>query len=63
VPIVPVVITGSDKAVSKRIKIPIPRFFSRLSVEFLESVPPQPNESYHDLKDRVFALMAEKINA
>jgi long-chain acyl-CoA synthetase len=61
VPIVPIVITGSDKAVSKKIKIPIPRFYSRLSVDFLEKIYPQINESYHELKDKVAKIMADRI--
>ncbi|MDR3047828.1 MAG: AMP-binding protein [Bacteroidales bacterium] len=62
VPIAPVVITGSDKAVSKRLKIPIPRFFSKVSVDFMAPIYPQSNESYHDLKDRVAKMMTAKID-
>ena len=61
VPIVPVVIHGSDRAVFNKIKLP--RYFTRLSVNFLQTVYPTQNESYTDLKNRVKTIISNKIEA
>ena len=59
VPIVPVVIHGSDRAVYGKIKLP--RYLTRLTVDFLQTVYPSQNESYNDLKERVKEMMRSKI--
>ena len=61
VPIVPVVIYGSDRASFKRIKFP--RYFAPVSVDFLETVRPQRNETTLELKERVKAIIGDKITA
>lgn len=50
VPIIPVAIQGSERAVFN--KIHLPRFFSRISVEFLQPVYPQ-NASVATIRDNV----------
>ncbi len=61
VPIVPVVIQGADRAVFSKVKLP--RYFTKLSVDFLKTVYPSQNESYRDLKDRVKKIISLKIEA
>ena len=51
IPVVPVVIKGSDKAVFRPFKFP--RFFTRIGVEFLVPIYPTPNDSVESLKLRV----------
>lgn len=59
VPIVPVAINGSDRAMYKTIKAP--RYLAPLSVDFLETIYPKMDESYHDLKERVKSAIAGKL--
>lgn len=61
VPIVPVVIQGSGQAIYSKLKIP--RYLSRVSVEFLNPILPQENETFQDLKLRVKAIIAEKLQS
>ena len=61
VPIVPVVIYGSDRASFRKIKFP--RYFAPVSIDFLETVRPRRDETTLELKDRVKAIIADKINA
>jgi long-chain acyl-CoA synthetase len=61
VPIVPVVIYGSDRASFRKIKFP--RYFAPLSVDFLETVRPRRDETTLELKERVKAIIGEKITA
>jgi long-chain acyl-CoA synthetase len=51
VPVVPVAISGSDRAVFRPFKLP--RFFARICVEFLPPVYPQPAQSAENLRDDV----------
>ena len=59
VPIVPVVIQGSDRAMYRKIRLP--RYLAHLSVEFLQTIYPTQNESYRDLKNRVETIIRNKI--
>lgn len=59
VPIVPIAINGADKAVYQKVKFPV--FFSRLSVDFLETIYPKRDESYQELKNRVKATIVSKL--
>ena len=51
VPVVPVVISGSDRAVFRPIKLP--RFFNRIRVEFLQPIYPQPAQTADNLRSYV----------
>jgi len=51
VPVVPVVISGSDRAVFHPIKLP--RFFNRIRVEFLPPIYPQPEQTAETLRNNV----------
>ncbi len=51
IPILPVVIKGSEKAVLRPVKFP--RLFTRIRVEFLDPIYPKSNETIEELKDRV----------
>jgi long-chain acyl-CoA synthetase len=59
IPIVPVVIKGSEKAVIKPLKFP--RFFARIRVEFLQPVYPETNESIEVLTKRVENSIKQKL--
>ncbi|MDR2978849.1 MAG: AMP-binding protein, partial [Bacteroidales bacterium] len=59
IPIVPIAINGADRAVYQKIKFP--RYFSRLSIDFLETIYPKAEESYQDLKNRVKETIASKL--
>lgn len=61
VPIVPVVIQGTDKALYDHVKLP--RYSAPLSVDFLETVHPRIDESYNELKNRVRNMIASTIEA
>jgi len=61
IPILPVAIKGSEKAVLRPVRFP--RFFTRIRVEFLESVYPQIDESIEDLKNRVEIAIKLKLQA
>jgi long-chain acyl-CoA synthetase len=61
VPIVPVVIYGSDRASFKKIKFP--RYFAPVSIDFLETVRPKRDETTLELKNRVKAIIGDKITA
>lgn len=61
VPIIPVVINGSGHAFFS--KVLFPRYMAPISVEFLKPVSPKENETFHDLKMRVKALIAEKLQS
>jgi long-chain acyl-CoA synthetase len=59
IPIVPVVIKGSEKAVLRPIKFP--RLFARIRVEFLQPIYPDLNESIEVLKNRVESSIKQKL--
>ena len=59
VPVVPVVIKGSDKAVFRPFKFP--RFFARIGVEFLIPVYPEPGDSVETLRNRVENSIKNKL--
>jgi long-chain acyl-CoA synthetase len=51
VPVVPAVISGSDRAVFRPMKFP--RFFTRIRVEFLQPIYPKPTQTAENLRDYV----------
>jgi long-chain acyl-CoA synthetase len=59
IPIVPVIIKGSEKAVLRPVKFP--RFFARIRVEFLQPIYPVPGESIEILKTRVENTIKQKL--
>jgi long-chain acyl-CoA synthetase len=59
VPIVPVAINGSEKAVFRPIKFP--RFFTRIAVEFLSPVYPEREENIDSLRNRVKEHISRKL--
>ncbi|MEG2070423.1 MAG: AMP-binding protein [Bacteroidales bacterium] len=59
VPIVPVVIQGSEKATFKSIKIP--RLFARIDVDFLQPIYPQAEQSAKSLRDKVVDLYNKRL--
>lgn len=61
VPIIPIAITGTERAMFQNIKIP--RYLAPLSVDFMEKIYPKKEESYKDLKDRVKSIIAEKLHS
>jgi len=60
VPVVPVVIRGSDKAVFRPMKLP--RLFTSIRVEFLQPVYPQPEQTAENLRDCVEQRIKEALN-
>ena len=60
VPVVPVVISGSDKAVFRPMKFP--RFFARIQVEFLQPIYPLPTQTADNLRDYVEKRMEKALN-
>jgi long-chain acyl-CoA synthetase len=59
IPILPVVIKGSEKAMMRPVKFP--RFFTRIRVDFLDSIYPNSDESIECLRDRVENAIKIKI--
>ncbi len=59
IPILPVVIKGSEKAVLHPVKFP--RLFTRIRVEFLEPIYPQPDESIEELRNRAEEAIKSKL--
>jgi long-chain acyl-CoA synthetase len=59
IPIVPVIIKGSEKAVLRPVKFP--RLFARIRVEFLQPIYPEPEESIEILKTRVENTIKQKL--
>lgn len=60
IPVVPVVIYGSDQATYRKVKLP--RYFTPVTVEFLQPVYPHSDETFQSLKDRVKELIASRLN-
>ena len=60
VPVVPVAIDGSESATYKSMRIP--KFLSRISVSFLPAQYPIEGESTLDFKERVAAVISEKLS-
>ncbi len=60
VPVVPVAICGSERAVLKRIRLP--RFFAKISVEFLEPISPE-SLSPDEIRAKTVALIADRLEA
>ena len=53
VPIVPVAITGSERAVYHNVKIPFPRFMTRINVDVLNPVYPSEEQTAESICDKV----------
>lgn len=60
VPVVPVCISGSGKALPSKSRIP--RFFSRISVDYLPPVYPG-QRTVQEINDQIHRLIAEKLNS
>ena len=60
VPVVPVVISGSDRAVFHPTKLP--RFFARIRVDFLQPVYPQPTQTAENLREHVEQRIKNALN-
>jgi long-chain acyl-CoA synthetase len=61
VPVVPVVISGSDRAVFRPMRLP--RFLTRIRVEFLQPIYPQPAQTAENLRDHVERQIKSVLNA
>lgn len=61
VPVVPVIIEGSEKATFRPVKIP--RFFTRIKVEFLKPVYPDDKHTAGSFRDKIVSIMQGKILA
>lgn len=59
IPVIPVLITGSERATYRSIRIP--RFLSKIELEVLPSVLPLPNESIRDFRSRIETIYIEKL--
>ena len=61
IPVVPAVISGSDKAVFRPMKLP--RFFTRIRVEFLQPIYPKPTQTAENLRDYVEQKIKNAIDS
>ncbi|MDR3252817.1 MAG: AMP-binding protein [Tannerella sp.] len=61
VPVVPVIIEGSEKATFRPIKIP--RFFARIRVEFLKPVYPDDKHTPGSFRDKIVGIMQGRLPA
>jgi long-chain acyl-CoA synthetase len=59
IPIVPVAISGSERAAFRFKRIPRP--FSKIFVEFLPAVFPTPNENVQELKEKVQKMIEKAL--
>ena len=53
VPVVPVVINGSERAVYHNIKVPLPRFMAKINVDVLKPIYPSEEQTAEKLRDKV----------
>ena len=53
VPVVPVAISGSERAVYHNIKVPLPRFMSKINVDVLQPIYPSEEQTAEKLRDKV----------
>ncbi len=60
IPVVPVVISGSNKVAYSRIRFP--RYLAPIYVEFLPPVFPNDNDNIHTLKLKIQQMIADKVN-
>ena len=49
----PVVINGSERAVYHNIKVPLPRFMSKINVDVLQPIYPSEEQTAEKLRDKV----------
>jgi len=61
VPVVPVAISGSERAVFHPVKLP--RFFARICVEFLQPVYPLPAQTAENLRDNVEERIKNRLES
>lgn len=59
IPIVPVAISGSERAVFKKINIPRP--FAKISVDFLKPVVPKATTTIEEIKNNVITQISNKL--
>jgi long-chain acyl-CoA synthetase len=60
IPLVPVAISGSERAAYRFKRLPRP--FKRIFVEFLPAVYPNPNENVQDLKEKVQKMIEKALS-
>ncbi len=53
VPVVPVVINGSERSVYHNIKVPLPRFMAKINVDVLKPIYPSEEQTAEKLRDKV----------
>ena len=53
VPVVPVVINGSERAVYHNIRVPLPRFMAKINVDVLKPIYPSEEQTAEKLRDKV----------
>ena len=61
-PVVPVVITGSERAVYHNVKIPFPRFFAKINVDVLKPIYPAEEQTAESLRDRVVSKIKKHLS-
>lgn len=60
IPVIPIAIKGSESATFR--KIGFPRFFTRISVNFLDAIHPNQSRSIKDLRDKVASVIKKELN-
>ena len=60
IPVIPVAISGSERAVFKKFNIPRP--FAKISVDFLSPVVPKKNSTIEEIKNNVVMQITKKLN-
>ena len=62
VPVVPVVISGSERAVYHNVKVPFPRFFTKINVDVLKPIYPADEQSAQSMRDKVVSKIKKHMN-
>lgn len=61
VPVVPVVINGSERAVYHNIKVPLPRFMAKINVDVLKPIYPSEEQTAEKLRDKVVTCIKKHL--
>ena len=59
IPVIPVAISGSERAVFKKFNLPRP--FAKISIDFLRPVIPQKNTTIEDIRNNVVMQISNKL--
>lgn len=62
VPVVPVVISGSERAVYHNVKVPFPRLFAKINVDVLKPIYPSEEQSAESMRDRVVSKIKKHLS-